>query len=131
LGERRVGRDHRERRAFLHAALRAWRERACRQRRGKTATAVFPVALERRRPEPWPATDDDATGAIDSRERADRVSAVGDGRGGAAPALEIDRGRAEPGADAAQGKIVRCRHCCPVAEIAIGWKAAPVLVAAV
>ena len=68
---------------------------------------------------------------IDHRKRADRDAAFGLRRSRAKAALEIGRGRAEAGADAAEREIGARRTRRGIAEIAIGREASPGLVAAV
>src|SRR5262249_59216319 len=75
--------------------------------------------------------DMDAAGGIARDEPADRVPTGGPRRSRAEPALEIDGGGAEAGAGGAERKRLAGARSGGVAEIAIGRKAPPVLVAAV
>ena len=93
--------------------------------------AKFAADLERRRPEPRTVADGHAADRIDDRERGNHDAIGGRRRSRADAALEIGRGRAHAGAGASEGERAGGRSGCGIAEIAIGRKPAPGLVAAV
>ena len=97
---------------------------------GQPRAAEFLVLLERRRPEMRAVADGHAAGGIDGDQRADGEPVARLRRGRADAALEVDRGGAEAGADAAEREIRAGGFRRGVAELAIGRVAAPVLVAA-
>ena len=131
LGERRVGRDQRDRGVLAHAAFQADRERVRRQRRGQAAPAELAILLERRGPEMRAVADRHAADRVDHDDRADG-RAVARLRGGRAePALQVDGRCAESRARVAEREVAAGIRRRRKAEIAIGRKAAPVLVAAV
>src|SRR5208282_975758 len=130
LGENGVGGHHHEGGTLACAAFGERFEGLGWKRRRQTAPAELAVPLERCRPEPGPAVDENAAGGVDNGNRADDVAVRRLRRGGTDPALAIDRGRAGAGADAAEGEIGTGRGGCRIAELAIGRKTAPVLVAA-
>jgi len=93
--------------------------------------AEFGVLLVRGRPEPRAVPDDGAAGRIDGGQRRNNEAAIDRCRCRADAALEIDRGGAEPGADAAESEVsARCLRR-RKAKVAIGRVAAPFLVAAI
>src|SRR5262249_56154435 len=112
------------------AALGVALEGGERNRGRHAAAAEFAVALERRRPEPRAAADHDGAGGVHHRERANREAVRRHRRGRADAAFEVDRGGAEAGADAAEREAPTRRQRRGIAEVAIGRKASPVLVAA-
>src|SRR6185369_17134647 len=104
-------------------------------RRGKRwrqpASAELAVVLERRCPEPWSASDQDAACGIDGRERTNGIAVRALRRGRAQSSLAVDGGRAGAGADAAERKVETGRRHRRIAKLAVGRVAAPFLVAAV
>ena len=92
--------------------------------------AELGVLFERRRPEPGTAADHHRAGGINHRERA-HGQPVGDCcRRRADAAFEIDRGRAEAGPYAAKREGRGGDGRGGVAQLAIGRKSTPVLLAA-
>ena len=93
--------------------------------------AEFFVLFKGGGPKPRSVCDHDATGGVDGGERADG-DAVGCDRGSRTDAaLEVDRGRAGTGANAAEGKVHRCRCRGRIGQLAIGRIEAPILVATI
>src|SRR5437016_6222991 len=78
-----------------------------------------------------PAADFDAPAGIDGSERADDVAVARHRRGGAEPALEVDRGGAESCPRGSDREAVPGACGGGITEIAVGRKTAPILVAAV
>src|SRR5215510_1548549 len=131
LAQHRVGRHQGDGRILAWPSFRVQGERRGRHRRRKSQATELAVHLERCCPEMRAAADIDAAAGIDRDERADRVPIAGHRRSRAEPALEIDGGGAEAGAGGAERKRLAGARSGGVAEIAIGRKAPPVLVAAV
>ena len=101
------------------------------KRRRQTASAIFAVDLERRGPEPRSVADRDGAERIDDDECRDLHAIAGLSGGRADAAFQVCGQGAEPRAGAAERKAgCGCRRR-GVTEIAVGRKAAPLLVAAI
>ena len=129
LGQRRIGCHHHQGGALALAALGAVAQRLGRNRGRQAEPAELGMVLERRRPEPRPAADHRRAGRVDGGERADRVARGGRRRGRADAALEVERGGAEAGPDAAEREFAGGAFGRRITEVPVGGEAAPILVA--
>src|SRR5215471_6355316 len=123
------GNDH-ERRALVGRTLDYGPKRPFGKACWPAALAEFAAAFEQRCPKPGAISDCDASDGVDRRQRADDVARGCCLRRGTYPTLADDGGCARARAEASQRKIDvgRCRG--RVAELAIRWITAPILIAA-
>src|SRR6185312_13327958 len=97
----------------------------------QTTAAKFAVDLERRGPEPGAVADGYAADRIDHGECRHQRAAGSLRRRRAEAALQRGRRGAHAGTDASEREVLARRRGGRIAEIAIGRKAPPFLVAAV
>src|SRR5207249_3438885 len=101
LGERRIGRDERDRRVAARLAFGAKRERFWRKRGGRAEPTELRADLVSAGPKVRALADDHLADGVDDDERADRVAVRRDGRRASEAPTQIRRCRPEAGASAA------------------------------
>ena len=131
LGKDRVGRDHREGGVFLRAAFGADGQIALREMRGQTVAAEFAILFEGCRPEMRTVANGDGADGVHYHDRADGDAAARLRRSRADAAFQRGGGGAETGARAAEREVGSGAGRGLIAEVAVGRKTAPVLVAAI
>src|SRR5262245_58246056 len=131
LGQRRVSGDDGDGRILARPAFRDRGQRRGRHGGGKAQSPELAVHFEGGGPELRSLADIDAAAGVDRNQRPDRVAVAGERGGRAQPALEVDGGGAETRPGGAEREGLARLGGGRVAEVAVGRKASPVLVATV